>query len=890
MVFEKTLTDIVKGIRASKRDTALYISSCIAEIKKEINSTDPHTKSNALQKLTFLQMMGYNMSWASFATIEVMSSPRFAFKRVGYLAASQAFTQDTDVILLATNTIKKEIRGAGGTGTIGMYEAGLAINCLSNIVTEDLARELLSEVTNLTSHPQPYLRKKAVLCLFKLFVKYPQGLRLTFGRIQECLLRDSDPSVVSCAVNVITELSDKNPRNYLVLAPSFFALLTNSSNNWMLIKVVKLLGSLVSEEPRLARKLLEPLAQIVKNTQAKSLLYEAVYTITLSLPHCRKLDGSMPSMVPAIVELCAETLKGFVMESDQNLKYLGLVGFGSLMTSNPKVLNSAEYRPLILACLSDEDVTIRMRALDLLYGVATRRNIMELVTQLLRHVDLATGVYKAEMMKTIVGISSSDKYALLEDFAWYIDVLVILAHTNGLEGNGGARGMDIGKLIASQLVDVALRVLPIRPYAVRRMIGILLEGGGMGKSVFLEKRGHTLPEVLPSAAWIVGEYSTLIDEGIAMDIDANDGDEDEDELQHFNSNSEGTYHAVIQALTHPSNIEKITLSTQSIYIQASMKVLVAASSSDKCPNDMLEKCIYTLATYLPIYMKSMNTEIQERAFTSFQLLVSFGLIQNDTISDKLSPRFTSIDHAAFSSDEDSVSKGTSPSNTLENFITSSSKNDPGTSRPSLNASISDTDTSIAAKCRAISSTLKYILIPEQMKPVSMKAQRKKQQSASSQIHQVLESPVKISLFSKVLQMEYGPGSNHKSNYSLEAITFTQQKQIRVAEQFPKAHGGNTRGDMNLMNEFGSNHGTNRWKNNSSPGNLLNGAEILQSSGARQSDPFYLSSKQDKNDHKQSAPTNNRFNAIHLFGDDEDEDKNEVITKKKRKKDKKEKKN
>jgi AP-3 complex subunit delta-1 len=72
-MFEKTLSDVVKGIRASKRDTGLYISQCIAEIKTELNSTDLYVKANALQKLTFLQMMGYGMSWASFATIEVMS-------------------------------------------------------------------------------------------------------------------------------------------------------------------------------------------------------------------------------------------------------------------------------------------------------------------------------------------------------------------------------------------------------------------------------------------------------------------------------------------------------------------------------------------------------------------------------------------------------------------------------------------------------------------------------------------------------------------------------------------------------------------------------------------------------------------------------------------------
>merc|ERR1711871_1797675 len=107
--------------------------------------------------------------------------------------------------------------------------------------------------------------------------------RLTFDKLK-ARLDDAEPAVASCAVNVVCELANKNPKNYLNMAPQFFRLLTTSSNNWMLIKVVKLLGSLVPEEPRLARKLLEPLATIIQNTQAKSLLYEAVYTLTLALP------------------------------------------------------------------------------------------------------------------------------------------------------------------------------------------------------------------------------------------------------------------------------------------------------------------------------------------------------------------------------------------------------------------------------------------------------------------------------------------------------------------------------------------------------------------------------------------------------------------------------
>ena len=52
-------------------------------------------------------MLGYDMSWASFHVVEVMSSPRIHLKSVGYLAAAESFTPETDVLMLTTNQLKK---------------------------------------------------------------------------------------------------------------------------------------------------------------------------------------------------------------------------------------------------------------------------------------------------------------------------------------------------------------------------------------------------------------------------------------------------------------------------------------------------------------------------------------------------------------------------------------------------------------------------------------------------------------------------------------------------------------------------------------------------------------------------------------------------------------
>jgi AP-3 complex subunit delta len=43
-MFEKTLQDLVKGIRANKRDPGAFISQAIAEIKVELKNVDPFIK------------------------------------------------------------------------------------------------------------------------------------------------------------------------------------------------------------------------------------------------------------------------------------------------------------------------------------------------------------------------------------------------------------------------------------------------------------------------------------------------------------------------------------------------------------------------------------------------------------------------------------------------------------------------------------------------------------------------------------------------------------------------------------------------------------------------------------------------------------------------------
>jgi len=51
-----------------------------------------------------------------------------------------------------------------------------------------------------------------------------------------------DSSVTAAIVNVVCELGWRRPRDFLPLAPRLFELLVDGGNNWMAIKIIKLVS------------------------------------------------------------------------------------------------------------------------------------------------------------------------------------------------------------------------------------------------------------------------------------------------------------------------------------------------------------------------------------------------------------------------------------------------------------------------------------------------------------------------------------------------------------------------------------------------------------------------------------------------------------------------
>ena len=625
-MFEKSLVDLIRALRAHKGHEGEYIQSAISECRREIRTNDLDVKATALLKLVYLEMFGHDMSWAAFNVLEVMSSAKLPQKRVGYLAAVQSFGPETEVLMLAENLLKKDL------GSPQIPVLGIVLTTIPHVVTAELALSILTELLPRLTHSQPGVRKKTVVALYRLALVYPETLRVSWPKIKERLMDGEERSeVTSACVNVVCELGWRNPRDFLNLAPRLFDLLTSDKNNWMSIKIIKLFAVLTPLEPRLIKKLARPLAKILRETGAMSLLYECISGIIQG----GILDGGdMGVDIEEVADLCISKLRGMiVLEGDPNLKYVALLAFNKIVGSHPKMVSMQQ--DVILACLDDPDISIKMQALELVSGMVDSDNLQAVVNRLLKQLanapkegddtnghledaentDLeqrlvadkrgkeATPIpdeYRHEIVSRILDMCSSNTYAHIVDFEWYIEILVNLVRylpadkpEDNLRVARSDDKVSLGSRVGTQILDIAVRVKELRLEATRAAEKLVMTSN---RSIVFASHAGGQAQILKSAGWICGEFAEAL----------------------------SSPYEVLSSLLHDSSLN-LPASTLSIFIQAIPKVLsqLAADSNrdwNATQSSMLSLLLARTTTFLEQLSLHPNLEVQERAVEFLELL------------------------------------------------------------------------------------------------------------------------------------------------------------------------------------------------------------------------------------------------------------------------------
>lgn len=165
-----------------------------------------------------------------------------------------------------------------GTSSTPPPVLSLALSSLPHLLNSENATDLTPDLVTMLNHSRPAIRRRAVLVVHTLarqdaLSKTKAGPTGAGGyqddetfdgissgparfassstpsstdrtsiwveRLRE-RLRDDDAGVVGATVNVVCELAIRDPEPWLEVAPELYGLLTAGNNNWMLIKIVKL--------------------------------------------------------------------------------------------------------------------------------------------------------------------------------------------------------------------------------------------------------------------------------------------------------------------------------------------------------------------------------------------------------------------------------------------------------------------------------------------------------------------------------------------------------------------------------------------------------------------------------------------------------------------------
>lgn len=102
--------------------------------------------------MLFFNLLGYPTAFGQVECIKLVSAPTYTEKRIGYLGLSQLLDESSDILMLVTNSIKRDLNAKES------YVVALGLTAIAEVSTAEMCRELYPEVKKLMKSNSPYIR------------------------------------------------------------------------------------------------------------------------------------------------------------------------------------------------------------------------------------------------------------------------------------------------------------------------------------------------------------------------------------------------------------------------------------------------------------------------------------------------------------------------------------------------------------------------------------------------------------------------------------------------------------------------------------------------------------------------------------------------------------
>jgi AP-2 complex subunit alpha len=493
------LHNFISDIRNSKNkdDERVRVDKELANIRQKFSNSaglSSYDKKKYVWKLCYIYMLGYEVDFGHVEFISLLSSTKFQEKSVGYMAFSMMFRPGDELMTLAVNSMRNDI-----CSQINSSQS-LALAAVSNMGGSDLAEALSADVQRLVNSPsevtgsyqninisveqeyrnRSFLCKKAAMCLLRLYRTNPDCVVVEewMRRIAK-LLEDRDFGVITSILSLLLGFASTNTAVFEPLIPYVISILTRLVVNhscpqeylycgiaspWLQVKCLRFLQyyKIPSDATQLdllnevlVKTLVRPQNHDYghdstnKNNAENSILFEAINLIISYGADC-----------PEQLREQALTLLGkFINLKDANIRYLSIDAMTRLAKlEGPHVVEP--YQTAVLDSLKDTDISLRKRALILLYVMAYENNARDIVEELVKNLVIADSTIKEDIVVKIAILA--EKYS--KDFKWYVDTMVQVIIV---------AGDYVAEAVWFRVVQVVINNTDIHEYAAEKMHGLV---------------------------------------------------------------------------------------------------------------------------------------------------------------------------------------------------------------------------------------------------------------------------------------------------------------------------------------------------------------------------------------------------------------------------------
>ena len=393
-------------------------------------------------KLLYIFMLGYEVDFGHMQVIGLISATKFAEKQVGYTATSVLLNETHEFLRLVINSVREDI--------IGRHESHqcLALSFVANVGGREFADSLAADVQVVLTNSavRPIVRKKAALALLRLFRRNREILLPeTFAQKMLNLLDERDLGILTGVISLLTGIVSHDYRGYEACIPKVCDVMNRLARNkdvpldylyyalpspWLQVKCMRVLQYYPTpEDPEYRQAETDVIHQILtgtnmvrnvnKNNALHSVLFEAVNLANM-------LDLEDRTLLTESIE----TLGSFVEMEEPNIVYLGLQYLTKMVA--PDTLEAIkQYESLVVTRLHHGDISIRRRALDLLYAMCDGNNAKQIVGHLLTYMITADFNIREELALKTAILAERYSGGSVQNKRWFLDVSLALIEKAG---------------------------------------------------------------------------------------------------------------------------------------------------------------------------------------------------------------------------------------------------------------------------------------------------------------------------------------------------------------------------------------------------------------------------------------------------------------------------